>query len=165
MTVPQVDRQRGRYRRWLWSVSPEFFVLLFSFLLNFVWEMWQVPFFHGIADGPHWRGVLICTQAAIGDAAISLFAFWVVALAWRSRRWLLAPNRVQVVGFVVLGLAVTVVFEALATGPLERWRYNGLMPVLPVFGTGLLPLLQWLALPPLIVWLARGQLRGRHGEC
>ncbi|WP_205527550.1 hypothetical protein [Halomonas sp. JS92-SW72] len=34
------------------------------------------------------------------------------------------------------------------------------MPTLPLLGTGLAPLLQWLLLPPLIVWLARRQLLG-----
>ncbi|WP_162899861.1 hypothetical protein [Halomonas sp. JS92-SW72] len=42
----------------------------------------------------------------------------------------------------------------------DRWQYGELMPTLPLLGTGLAPLLQWLLLPPLIVWLARRQLLG-----
>lgn len=30
--------------------TPEFSVLVFSFLLNLAWEYWQVPFFRGMAD-------------------------------------------------------------------------------------------------------------------
>jgi hypothetical protein len=32
------------------------------------------------------------------------------------------------------------------------------MPTLPVLGTGLLPLLQWIFLPPLIAWFVHRQL-------
>ena len=145
---------------------PEIFVVLFAFLLNFVWEMWQVPFFREIGDGTHLQGVIACTQATLGDTAIVLFAFWGVALFSRSRFWLLAPGPAQIAVFLAVGLGVTIVFEALAIGPLERWRYNGAMPTLPWLGTGLLPMLQWLALPPLVLWLARGQViaAGRRNQ-
>jgi hypothetical protein len=145
--------------------QPEVFIALYAFLLNFVWEMWQVPFFRDIGDGPHWSGVISCTQATFGDAAIALFAYGCVALSSRARFWLLAPARREIAAYLAIGLAVTIVFEALATGPLERWRYSEAMPTLPWLGTGVLPLAQWLALPPLVLWLARGQIRGaRSGD-
>ncbi len=140
--------------------APEPFIALFAFLLNFVWEMWQVPFFDGIGAGGHWQGVIICTRATLGDVAIALFAFWTVAAISRARFWLLAPTGMQLAVFLAIGVLVTVVFEALATGMLDRWQYAGKMPTLPWLGTGLLPLLQWLLLPPCILWLARGQVLG-----
>jgi hypothetical protein len=50
--------------------------------------------------------------------------------------------------------------EHLATGVLNRWQYADAMPVVPVLGTGLAPVLQWLLLPLPVLGLARGQLRG-----
>lgn len=137
---------------------PELNVAIFSFLLNFVWEMWQIPFFADMPSGSHWLGVAICTRATLGDAGISLFAFWVVAALARSRGWILRPSRRQTATFVLVGVAVTILFEALATGPLERWSYAPSMPTLPLLGTGLLPLLQWILLPPLVLWFVRRQL-------
>jgi hypothetical protein len=32
------------------------------------------------------------------------------------------------------------------------------MPRLPLLGTGLAPLLQWLLIPPLVAWLVRRQI-------
>ncbi len=54
-----------RNTRWLAGLpsTPEFNVLVFSYLLNLAWEVWQVPFFQGMADQPHWEGVKACTQA------------------------------------------------------------------------------------------------------
>jgi len=52
-----------------------------------------------------------------------------------------------------LGAAYTVYSEWLNTGVRMAWAYSELMPVVPGIGTGLSPLLQWLVLPPLGLWL------------
>jgi hypothetical protein len=49
-------------------------------------------------------------------------------------------------------------FEALAIGPLARWSYAPAMPTLPILGTGVVPLLQLIVLPPLTIWFVRRQL-------
>ena len=94
-------------------------------------------------------------MATLGDAAIMLFAFCSVAAAARDRRWILSPSPWQVTGFVALGLVVTAVVERLATGPMERWAYAPAIPVLPWLGLGLAPILQWLVVPPLVLWFSR----------
>ena len=37
------------------------------------------------------------------------------------------------------------------------WAYSDLMPVVPVIGTGLAPLLQWVIVPTLALWAALGR--------
>lgn len=137
---------------------PELNVALFAFLLNYPWEFLQVPFFEAMAAAPHWDAVRFCTRATLGDAVIALAAFWAVAAWARSRTWILEPTTKQVLGFVAAGVAITVAFEWLATEVLGRWAYGSAMPTLPILGTGLLPLLQWIVLPPIIVWFVRRQL-------
>jgi hypothetical protein len=63
--------------------------------------------------------------------------------------------------FIGVGLVTTITFETLATGALERWAYSDAMPRLPVVGTGLLPVIQWLVIPPLVVWFVRRQIGAR----
>jgi len=141
--------------------TPELNVVVFSFLLNLAWEVWQVPFFRGMTDQPHWLGVKACTQATFGDAGIALAAFWITALFTRTRSWITHPSRWAIAIFIGVGLVATVILEILATGILERWAYSDAMPRLPMLGTGLLPLLQWLALPPLVLWFVRRQIGGK----
>lgn len=141
-----------------WLGTPEINVVVFSLLFNLAWEFWQTPFFGGLAEGPHWKGVLLCTKAAFGDAFISLLAYWVVCVAARTRQWVKRPTRVQVVIFVGAGLAVTLFLEILATRVFDRWSYGEAMPVLPGLGVGLLPLAQWALLPPVVLWVVRRQL-------
>lgn len=138
--------------------TPELNVALFAFLLNFVWEFWQVPFFQAISDAPHWEAVKFCTLATLGDVGIALVAFWTVAAIGNSRSWIRKPSTREVLIFVAVGVLITLAAEWLATEVLDRWAYATSMPTLPLLGTGLLPLLQWILLPPLVVWFARRQL-------
>lgn len=135
---------------------------LFAFLLNFVWEILQAPFYRGMVDGAHWAAVRTCTLATAGDVAILLVAYGLVAAAARDRWWLGDPTPARVAGFLAAGVIITIVLEALNVYGLGRWAYSPLMPV--VFGIGLTPVLQWLVLPPVTLWLARRHLGGAPGR-
>ena len=68
------------------------------------------------------------------------------------------PPNPQTMGFIGIGLALTILIERLATGPLGRWEYAEAIPVLPILDIGVAPLLQWILLPPLAAWVVRRQL-------
>jgi hypothetical protein len=123
-----------------------------------------VPFFRGLADQPYWLGVKACTQATFGDSGIALAAFWMTAMLARTRGWMLEPRKPDIAIFICAGIVATILLEALATGVLGRWAYNDTMPRLPILGIGLLPLLQWLVVPPLVLWFARRQIGIRSPE-
>ena len=137
---------------------PETNVALFAFLLNLPWEMWQIPLFKGMPSLAHWDGVILCTRAALGDAVIALLAFWLVAAISGTRSWMRRPSAVTLGAFVASGLIVTIALEYWATQVGGRWEYADAMPRLPLLGTGLAPLLQWLLIPPLVAWLVRRQI-------
>ena len=128
---------------------------LFAFLLNFAWEVLQVPFYRGIEDAPHWDATLACLRATVGDVAITGVAYGMVATR-SGRNWLARPTPVRLTSFVGVGVLATGVIELLSVHVLERWAYGPHVPV--VFGVGLPPFLQWLLLPPIVVWLARRHL-------
>lgn len=138
----------------------ELLIALFGFLLNLPWELLQVPLYRGLGASSHREGILVCVRAAAGDAGIAVAAFWIVSLSCRSREWLRHPGPMQVVGFTAVGLVITVLIEAWATQVAGRWGYAEAMPVVPLLGTGLAPFLQWLVIPPGVLWLAGRQLRG-----
>ena len=140
--------------------APETNLLLFALLLNLPWEFLQVPLYEGMAAPPHWPAVKRCVRAAAGDAGIMLLAYAAVAAGVRDRRWGLHPTRWRLAAFVAVGLAVTVAIELVATATSAPWgwRYAAAMPTVPGLGTGLAPVLQWLALPPATLWLVRRQL-------
>lgn len=141
---------------------PEFCIAVFSILLNWPWEFLQVPFCSGMPTAEHWEGIKTCSRAALGDAVIMLVAYWAAA-AVAGRYWLLRPTVLSVAIFVGVGVAITVVIERLAVsgGWIATWAYSERMLMVPLLGIGLLPFMQWIVLPPLVLWFSKRQL-GRH---
>ena len=141
-------------------LTPELPIAVFGFLLNFVWEMWAVPFYAAIGEMRHAEAILVCTQAAFGDVLILLLAFWGASVVAGSRRWILKPGWQTSIIYLGVGVAITMLMEFLATEVWGRWSYAEGAPVLPLLGTGLAPLMQWLVLPALVLGLARYHLFG-----
>lgn len=137
---------------------PEFWVVLFSFLLHFVWEFWQAPTYTGMIELNHWDGIKLCSSATFGDVGFALTAFWITSAASKDRFWFLKPIAWQTVLFLAVGIALTVGFEYYYTNISLRWTYSDLMPLIPPFGTGLSPLLQWIFIPLGVLWLMKQQV-------
>lgn len=142
--------------------TVEINLFFFAFLINFVWEMLQMPLFSYPSNSSLEQINLACLQASAGDAAMTVVAFWIVAILQKGRRWIFHLSWVSLALFLLPGLVMTIVFEALATGPLQRWTYADAMPVLPGLGTGIAPLAQWLILPPIVAFIVNRQLPPTH---
>lgn len=138
---------------------PELNLAFFSFALHFVWEFLQVPTYAGMGELAHWDGILICTQATIGDVGFALTAFWITAMAAGSRHWILRPRLWQTAVFLAVGIGLTIGFEYYYIEVSGRWTYSEMMPRVPPFGTGLSPLVQWLIVPLIVLFLLQRQLR------
>ncbi len=128
----------------------------FAFLSNFTWEMWQAPFYRTMAAASHLSAVVVCSLATMGDAAITVAAFGVATATVRDRRWLFRPAARPVAVYLGVGLGVTILLEWLNVRVWQRFAYAPLMPT--VFGIGLTPLIQWIVLPPVALWLAARHL-------
>ena len=137
---------------------PEINVGLFAFLLNLVWEFAQVPLYRDLPSLGHWASIKLCARATLGDAVIAVVALWVVAAVTVSRRWITAPSAAQVAWFVGIGLGISTALEWVAIHVQGRWAYGASMPIIPILQIGLAPVLQWLILPPLVVWFVTRQL-------
>lgn len=139
---------------------PEFNVLVFSLLLNFPWELMQVPLFLGMRESTHGVAIKACTFATLGDGVITLLAYWGGSLLVQDRRWIARPRWVPILAMIGIGVAITVLLERWAIVSDWGWRYAETMPVVPMLGVGLTPMLQWVILPPLLVWFVKRQLAG-----
>lgn len=146
---------------------PEFNVFVFSFLLNYPWELMQAPLYQGMPDAAHWDSIKVCTRATLGDGVIMLLAYWGAAILIRDRRWIATPRLAPILTMIGIGVAITVLLERLAIvsdRPSWGWRYAETMPMVPLIGIGLAPLLQWVILPLLLVWFVKRQLAGARSK-
>lgn len=133
------------------------FVVIFgvAFVLHFVWEMWQIPLYAGMVDANHGEAVWLCTKAAIGDAFMASGAYGLGAVTARRVDWLVSQATAPWIVYMASGLALTVALEYLATEVTGRWAYADTMPRIPVLKTGLLPVLQWIVLPIVTLYVSR----------
>ena len=129
----------------------------FALLAHFAWEMAQMPLYR--MDTPSgWRMVGGCMQATVGDAIMTLLAYAVAVLVIRRRLWLISPGPLELATFLGVGLAMTGGLEWWNVSVRHSWAYSADMP--SVAGIGLAPIVQWIVLPPIILWLARRHLQG-----
>ncbi|MFC3165760.1 hypothetical protein [Ciceribacter thiooxidans] len=134
------------------TVSVEVDLLFLSFLGHFTWENLQAPLFSSLESTTHFAGILICLRATLGDIGIALGAFWCTAWLGGGRYWVARPTFGATSLFIGIGLAVTIGVEFVSTDVLNRWSYGPAMPRVPIVGTGLGPLMQWLVVPMFVLW-------------
>lgn len=126
-----------------------------GFLVNFFWEMIQSPLYDDVQRKPYAEILTSRLHCTLGDVAILLGAYWIVALATGDRCWVLRGRVRDVATFTVLGLGYTVVSEWVNVDLRGAWGYAATMPRVPWVGTGLAPLVQWMVVPPLIAVVSR----------
>jgi hypothetical protein len=88
-------------------------------------------------------GWLHCT---LGDVIIALGSFWLVSLMSWNRRWFLGLNKINFIGFIMVGLGYTFFSEWANIQIFKSWSYNESMPMIPWTEVGLSPVLQWILL-------------------
>ena len=127
--------------------------------LHLSWEVLQLPLYTLWEAGTLRQKLFAVAHCTIGDAMISGLSLLLLALAIAARReWsLLSARRVWVLT-VFMGMGYTVYSEWLNVVVRGSWAYSQLMPVLPLLGTGVAPLLQWLIVPTLAQWAAIGRV-------
>ncbi len=126
-----------------------------GFLINFSWEMIQSPLYEDVVRKPYAEILTSRVHCTLGDVAILLGAYWIVAVATGNRLWLLHGRVRDVATFTALGLGYTVVSEWVNVDLRSAWGYAAAMPRVPWIGTGLAPVLQWIVLPPLVAGVSR----------
>lgn len=136
---------------------------LFTAAAHLAWETLQVPLY------TIWREASVCEIAfavlhcSAGDVAIAALCLTGALLLAGDPAWPRASfHRVAAIA-VALGVAYTVYSEWRNTGR-GAWGYSAWMPRVPPLGTGLSPLVQWVALPPLGLWWARKAPPAERGE-
>jgi hypothetical protein len=136
--------------------------------LNLLWETAQLPLYTLWSEGSPAFIAYAVIHCTLGDVAIGTLALLIALIATRARaveawRWR------QVALFLVIpAVGYTALSEWINTVARAGWEYSALMPLLRLggFEIGLSPLLQWLVIPPVALWLARPRpLNSPHSAC
>lgn len=139
----------------IWRSHSEIRLLVLGLPLEAAWETAQLPLYtlwYRSEPGYILYSLIHCTA---GDLLILLVAYELVAILVHNRHWYSGPVRLTGALFTLFGAAYTVYSETLNTAPGGAWGYIARMPLVPVLDIGATPLLQWILIPPLLLWLMR----------
>ena len=128
-----------------------FIALGLAFLLNFAWEVVQMPFYKGASfDIQH---IAFCSLASVADAIMVLLLYFCFALIYKKPLWVqdLAFSRILILMFVGGIGAIGAELRHIAS---ENWAYATSMPIIPVINVGLSPVLQFMLLPACIYYFS-----------
>lgn len=114
---------------------------------NLAWEVAHVPLYTIWQSGSAREIGFAVFHCTVGDVLIATACLVMSLLLMGASDWPRRSFKAVAVLAVVGGVAYTVYSEWLNTTVRQSWAYNDWMPVLPLLGTGLSPLLQWLIIP------------------
>ena len=137
-----------------WCRQPEVRLLTLALPLETLWELAQLPLYTVWRDNG-WGWILYSlAHCTAGDLLILLGCYELVALLTLNRHWVAGRIHPTDALFVLAGASYTVYSELANTGT-GAWEYTEQMPIVPVLGIGATPVLQWLLIPPVLLWLMR----------
>ena len=139
-------------------VAPETNLFLFAFLLNFIYEVWQSPYFEFYNMPLLADKIEYITHCTIGDGVINIFSFWIVSALRGSLYWLINSTWKLTLLFTALGWIYTFISEIYRVQIAKLYGVSVL--VIPGVGISWLPLLQWIILPPLVLYMTKRHLLG-----
>ncbi len=113
---------------------------------NIGWETIHLPLYTVWQSGTPSYLTFVVVHCSAGDLMIATTTL-IVAGALAGRGWPLRNYERVAVLSIVLGLVYTVFSEWLNTSVRGSWSYTAAMPVIPILGTGLSPVLQWIVVP------------------
>jgi hypothetical protein len=138
--------------------NPVLNFFFFSFVLNATWEWIQSPFFIDITSDLNtiiWYRI----HCTLGDSLILITGYILTSFYYRNFNWVRNSNVKHHVVFVVMGVIYTLFSEYLNVYVNNSWSYSDYMPLLPFVNIGLVPLFQWIILPPIIIFITKRQIR------
>ncbi len=137
---------------WLPAMRRYFLVIAAG---NLVWEIAQLPLYTIWYEGTAGEIAFATLHCTGGDVVIAGTALlWALVLVG-DRRWPHSRFGSVAASAVAGGVAYTIFSEWLNTEIRGSWAYTELMPELPLIGTGISPLAQWLVVPSAALWWLR----------
>ncbi len=127
-----------------------------SIAAHLAWEIVQLPNYTIWSTGTHQELAFAVLHCTIGDAMIAGLSLLLGLALFARNEWPATGVTRVYAASLAFGVGYTIYSEWLNTSVRGSWTYSDLMPIVPVIGTGLTPLLQWLVVPTLALWLAIG---------
>lgn len=126
-------------------------IALVSFVLNFIWEVMQMPFY--VCDLTWIDCLKACAVAGLGDVVMIVGIFIIVTFIFSKENQFIKITGRDYLLMALLGFLFAIIFEQFAEIT-NRWQYTELMPIFPILKIGMVPLIQLTLLTPVSVYIS-----------
>jgi hypothetical protein len=137
-----------------------FILIIVSAVLNGLWEYGQCGIFYTINGIVSFENYNLLIGRIILDIGMTLFIFLFLSIINIEWKWFINWDIKDT--FVILTLSLLFSFyievNSLFIG---RWGYSTNMPLLPGTNIGLVPIIQWLILIPLSIFITKLFMKGK----
>jgi hypothetical protein len=114
---------------------------------NLAWEVAHLPLYSIWQEGSPQEIVFAIAHCTAGDILIATNALVLALVLCGSREWPEQSFARVATAAIVFGVCYTAFSEWFNVEVRRSWTYSHLMPVVPILGTGLSPLAQWIVIP------------------
>ena len=127
---------------------------------DLAWEAAHLPLYTIWRTGTPGEKAFAVVHCTGGDLLIALACLALAIVLVGEPAWPARAHRRVAALTIGFGAAYTVLSEWMNVVARQTWACSDLMPIVPVIGTGLSPLLQWVAVPLLAPHFARRAAKG-----
>ncbi len=138
--------------------------LLFVAGANLLWEILHLPLYTIWSEASFSELTFAVVHCTGGDLMIAVTTLILALLLFGDRSWPYTRFSRVVSATIALGVLYTVFSEWLNIVVRKSWAYSDWMPLLPIIGTGLSPLTQWIVIPAVAFWWARRPTAMLNGD-
>ncbi|HXI00018.1 MAG TPA: hypothetical protein VNI52_07095 [Sphingobacteriaceae bacterium] len=138
-----------------------FIVVILAFLLNFTWEVLQMPLYK--AGSYNIESIAFCALASIADSIMVLLLYYSFAVIYKDPIWVQGLTVQRIAPLILVGGIGAILAEIGYTSK-GNWAYADTMPIIPVVNAGLSPVLQFMILPVLIYRMSLKILNKKKGR-
>jgi len=128
-----------------------FTAVVFAFLLNFSWEVAQIPFYKATSFAA--GHIAFCALASLADAIMVLLLYLGLGFIYKNPFWIQDVKLYRVVILIFTG-ATGAILSELRHLSLGTWAYADSMLIIPIVNVGITPVLQFMILPLLVYLLS-----------
>lgn len=129
-------------------------------IFNIFWEMLQMPLYT-MWNNDTWGTIIYSIiHCSFGDVLIALTSISLAILIAGKSNWPIENFRIVAFLTIIIGISYTFYSEWLNIYIHQSWAYTNAMPTLTIgpWDFGATPLLQWLIIPSLSIWLTKKTL-------
>jgi hypothetical protein len=136
--------------------------LIATAVLNLFWEIAHMPLYTLWETGTAQEIAFAAVHCTGGDLLIALTAITSALMLFGHERWPEQQFKPVFIVTLIIGILYTTFSEWLNIEIRQSWEYSEAMPVLPIIGIGLSPLLQWVVVPISAFYWSRRPIRAKQ---